>query len=230
MLYDAIQLGSQVFHEQEPLGSFYDTYLDSPQRKLWRTNGEFSETDARALITFVNQWRTRYQSTPMELASALTQVSSLLRALERLDFFTAELDLPILPRGASVADVVQVVFDTLACCGRRFEATGTSKILHTLNPEFFLMWDDRIRTAYGVRDGDGHGYSHVFLGRVQRLVRKAVREVAAVRGVSAEQAVASLCRCAPHGLAKVVDEYNYAKFTLGAAALWDAELQSNVSR
>jgi hypothetical protein len=223
MLYHAIRLGSEIFHEREPLGDFYDRYMRSKDHNRWQNIEQLTELDAATLIRFVNQWRTHYQSTPAQLLSAFRQTSGLVTALGGMDFLETDLATPMLPSGATVADLVAVIFNTLASCGIRFESTGTSKILHTVNPQFFVMWDDRIRSSYGIVNPDGAAYA-LFLARIQRLSQGAIREFIAAEGISRDEAISGLRQCPPHTLTKVLDEYNYAKFTLGASEIWNSEL------
>jgi hypothetical protein len=57
---------------------------------------------------------------------------------------------------------------------------------------------------------------------MQLLARRVVREYAERHGVSGAQAELALC---PQGstLAKLVDEYNYVRFTLRDPLVWAAE-------
>lgn len=51
--------------------------------------------------------------------------------------------------------------------------TGASKLLHILNPQFFMMWDDAIRSRYGCSK-KGEGYFN-FLYRSQREIQEVLQ-------------------------------------------------------
>ena len=117
----------------------------------------------------------------------------------------------------TVSQVIEVAFDTIVRCGGRYESTGTSKILHMLNPSLFVMWDVGIRKGYGIRgSGDGLVYAQRFLPQMQQLAKSAVVQCMEERGVSEEEAIRFICPCG-HSLAKVIDEYNWARYVGGIA-------------
>jgi hypothetical protein len=100
---------------------------------------------------------------------------------------------------------------------------AAAKILHILAPYFAAPWDDSIRTAYGCRR---LGYS-VFLQRVQQEIAEAVSSYAQEQQLSdlseaREKLAEELCRHVnkPRSLVKIVDEYNFLKYTRGESVLW----------
>jgi hypothetical protein len=100
---------------------------------------------------------------------------------------------------------------------------AAAKILHIFAPYFAAPWDDSIRTAYGCRR---LGYS-VFLQRVQQEMAEAVSSYAQAQHFSdlceaREKLAEELCRNVnkPRSLVKIVDEYNFLKYTRGEAVLW----------
>ncbi|MEM1508498.1 MAG: hypothetical protein QW291_03365 [Thermofilaceae archaeon] len=96
-------------------------------------------------------------------------------------------------------------------------ATAISKILHLLNPELFVMWDDDIRRKYKVAGG-AKGYLE-FLKLVKREVEEAIEEEAKKSGCNKKEIVERICRELPSNklgreygrktLAKLIDEYNW---------------------
>ena len=126
-------------------------------------------------------------------------------------------------KGQTVGRLIEGIFETVAACGRRYESTGTSKILHMINPRLFVMWDDAIRGGYAVRRGKSCDYARHDLPRIQKLARRAVDEYATAHGGSEREAEGALCACRDT-LAKVIDEYDYAKYTLSKEEVWFTEL------
>ena len=133
--------------------------------------------------------------------------------------------------GESIADVICSSFKKIANCGPpskrngrpNNEVTATSKILHIINPELFVMWDRAIISGYG-------GYNRRlfytdFLRRMQKLANYAISQIEKECCVSREDAIESL-KCDGHSLAKALDEYNFMKFTKNCDAVWQAEYES----
>ena len=98
-------------------------------------------------------------------------------------------------------------------CVSVYASVGTSKILHAaVNPELFVMWDNKIRDGYSLQNS-GYSYAYEFLPRMQKQAREAVEQVMNKKRLSRDDAIKYLTPCG-RSLAKVIDEYNYVKFTL----------------
>ena len=119
--------------------------------------------------------------------------------------------------------MIQECFDTIAWFGIRKgrisnEAVATSKILHVaINPHLFVIWDNDIQKSYEIPKrlvNTGEGYAHVFLPRMQDIAKRAVNEVMAKENLSCAAAIQSFTdHCEKkNSLAKIIDEYNFAKF------------------
>jgi uncharacterized protein YukE len=120
-----------------------------------------------------------------------------------------------------VAGDIECIYNKLAEV-RNIGATATSKILHLLNPEVFVMWDGKIIEKYKEKyekvGGNAKGYVE-FLKAVQREVKEAIEEEAKRSGKSEKQIVEEICTNLPSkklgpeysrkSLTKLVDEYNW---------------------
>jgi len=73
-----------------------------------------------------------------------------------------------------VANVISKIYDGIRV--KHLGPTGTSKILHLLNPEVFVMWDDDIRKKISKRpfSGNSNGYLN-FLKWIQSELAKATK-------------------------------------------------------
>lgn len=99
--------------------------------------------------------------------------------------------------------------------------TAVSKILHLLNPELFVMWDEEIRKKYGVK-GSADGYIE-FLRKMQNEMNEALEEEAKRRGSNKDEIAKRICEELPSKklgqefirhirkktLAKLIDAYNW---------------------
>ena len=113
-----------------------------------------------------------------------------------------------------VAQLIGESFDAIASAGKRYESVATSKMLNiVVNPDLFVMWDGYIQQGYSV-GRTGPQYAYEFLPKMQRLAKKAVAQVMRHEDRSRDDATRSLTP-RNQSLAKVVDEYNYVKFTSG---------------
>lgn len=74
--------------------------------------------------------------------------------------------------------------------------TGASKLMHLTTPEVFVMWDAYIRKAWGFKKGEADDYFD-FLKKMQEEFK-------------------GIGKIKKRTLAKLIDEYNYVKFTLPA--------------
>ena len=226
VLFEAIRRGSEIFHADEPVGGFYDAYMSDTRAELWEHPEALDDYEVGRLIKFLNEWKTRYQTSRTELLKRMQRVRGLLTRLHSEDLLNIDFNRD-LPNG--VTFTVQLIFEALAECRlpatKRYESTGTSKILHTVNPRLFVIWDASICGGYAVgrEQSKGYDYAFHFLPRVQKLAKRAIAEYVQVHQVSKVEAERALCACG-HTLAKVMDEFNYAKYTRNSDEVWDAEL------
>jgi hypothetical protein len=231
VLYEAILLGSQIFHSGESRVSYYDAYFKIAP--VWLVNEPERLDLARAdeLIGFVNRWGTRCRIKPRHLKAALERVLPELSALRGESLLHIDLAQQVRGTGTT-GGVIERVFHAIASAeGSRYESTAASKMLHLIHPQLFVMWDSYIAWGYAAArsstEGRARDYARCFLPRVQRIARRAVEEYRSAHSATEEQAVQALCsgcRCPPT-LAKVVDEYNYVKFTWNDERVWQAEFE-----
>jgi hypothetical protein len=107
---------------------------------------------------------------------------------------------------------------------------AASKVLHVLVPPFFVMWDTTIRAGYGC----GIIYNkaiarnetyYIFLERIQRELREAIQSYADSHSIknfveASDALIRVLNADGRKTLAKIIDEYNFMKFTRGSKELW----------
>jgi len=90
--------------------------------------------------------------------------------------------------------------------------TGTSKLLHILNPEFFMIWDQAVRHGYGCSYNE-EGYFN-FLFRSQKEIQELLKTYKADKGN-----IKNISKKAYKGkektILKLLDEYNWARYKKG---------------
>jgi len=107
-----------------------------------------------------------------------------------------------------IGDWIAEGFDEL-CEEKAIGYTGASKLFHMFFPNVFMMWDRKIIDTYHGDGEENHWRKHtngggncylVFLKETQSFIRKYVKK----RELEEKN------------LVKIMDEYNYAKYTLSS--------------
>jgi hypothetical protein len=197
------------YHRRSGGDDSYDRYFAGPHPALADPLDRLDAGSVAPVVQFLRDWRARshYQSHPEALLDVLRRVWPGLQALRTSSLLSADLTV-----SSDVASTVSAVFDCVAGSAPVSQPVASSKLLHALHPELFVMWDSavmaflnrqcRLRGALR-REG---GYL-LFLRMMQDIALRAVGECAEAYGVDSEAALARLCPCG-HSLAKVIDEYN----------------------
>ncbi len=213
--------GSALFRRKEPRAHYYHDYLSEKNWERWNSPC-VSDSEVERLFKFLNQWSSRYPSDAEAVASfkqAYKRVFPVLTALEGQTIEDIDFERRIYEDFTS-AEAIRQVFDHIARCGVRYESTATSKILHTINPSLFVMWDEAIRGGYAVQVS-GQQYAHRFLPRVQKELTQAIATCMRETQCDRTAAIAAIRHLGGDTfLTKLADEYNYAKFTLNIEELW----------
>ena len=214
MLYEDIRRAADAFHRNPKVwNSFYAEYQHDKKRDQW-DSCSVSNEEAERLRRFLNQWATHYQAKSHQMAAAVNAVLPSLNLLRDEDLLRVDFG-RTLDNGETIAHVIEVAFETIVSCGKHYESTGASKILHVVNPNLFVMWDIGIRKAYGIRGGgDGLVYSQRFLPKMQQIAKTAVEECKGRLDLPEDAAIQHICACGDT-LAKVIDEYNWATYVGG---------------
>jgi hypothetical protein len=189
----------------------YDEYLG--HREVW---DDFTSIDEDKVLTvvlqFLNKWQCRlpykYAS---ELTEAIRKVEPLLKPLRNLSIEDADLLASVNVEGKTikVLELIEQVFSIVqrVKAGRRTVGfTATSKILHMAIPTFFVMCDEKIRKAYGC-EGNAAGYGN-FMLRMNILARDLLTQAKGNKEI-----ILSCSKWKGRTLARLLDNFNYTKFT-----------------
>ena len=219
MLYEEIRLGCRMYHQRDERGydGYYARYIADKDQTKWDNPDRLDENEVKRLVHFVNQWGTMMPGNDKTIRRLLNNLTIAVPRLNTL-------------RGTTLLDVnfdettkqmIAECFGTIASSAIKKHGTtitipvGASKMLNAaINPNLFVMWDRKIQLAYGL-NGTGHDYAHEFLPGMQEAAKRVVNEVMDNENLSRADAVQSFTeRCEKNNsLAKIIDEYNYARFT-----------------
>jgi hypothetical protein len=219
--YKKLLEAHKAFYTGEHRAGNYDRYmLEQKDWKKWE-NPIVPFEEIKKLFRFIRSWDRFFQGDPEVFQKIYKEIYPIIQRLkhekiEDADFTDKELK-------AKIRDV----FDKVADCTSvgRFESTDASKILHTILPNFFVMWDDEIKnwTVQGRRMGATYAFD--FLPKVQRELEETIKTCMTERKLNRAEAIKYI-REATGGqtLAKLADEYNYMKYTMRHLSLWESEV------
>jgi hypothetical protein len=186
--------------------SEYSEYLS--RRDIWDNLSTISEAATRdVVLKFLNQWGCRIPLDSLDHLSRALRDSYLylipFEGLEVHNFMNCTDEWLMLDSLENLFNH----FSEVDCGSRRFGFTATSKLLHMIKPDLFVMCDARIRLKYGCVGNDS-GYAN-FMYRMNILSRLLIEEA----GSSKEKLIESISLKIPSiyqnvKLTRLVDIYN----------------------
>ena len=224
MLYEEILRGCEKYHRSEDGKRFdkdYNDYMsiDRDESK-WNQPNLLDLAEAGKLMGFLNLWKTPVQVRLVDLRDSLECTALLLKHLEGKTLLNVNFRGTV-SNDAPVEKLIEVCFNILSKSGRRDEITAASKILHTMYPALFVMWDDKIRKEHAssagyngtkaIRDHAAEIYASVFLPKMQERANQAIGQVMNENDIPCrDDAIKWLIGNCKHknSLAKIIDEYN----------------------
>ena len=184
------------------------------------------------IARFLKRWKIRRKIDLTKLEQRIRNKRKELNALENLNIVSANLEgfIQLSSQTKSLHDIIVNLFneftDVAEDSSRQY--TAASKILHVLLPKLFVMWDRCIRCAYGCdfkRPEDAGEKYFKFLKRVQKEAREAVKSYCTEHKCSINKAIQTIREKLYEGgfypFTKLLDEYNYQKYTIGNDRLWE---------
>ena len=211
MLYEDIRRGCDLYHR---IGFNFDLayseYFKNKNYDAWRQPLTLDYKETYDLVQFLNRFLCRMDySNVDELSRHLRKSTYYLNLLSYGDILHVDFNGQVEIDGnwVNYGQVIDKFYNHLLRC-RGVGLTVASKILHTINPNLFVMWDNAIIDGYGL------SYTNHFLPEMQRLAKYAINQVIEEECLPHDDAIDSLIPCG-NSLAKVLDEYNFVKFTRG---------------
>jgi len=211
------------YHKEEGVARGDKVYRDFLERRdVWDSletaKNHYVE---EVVLAFPNKWSTRIPGDCVpKLTSALKQWSGFFKLLRGQTLPTVDFcrRFNLGQQTQTLTELITMCFESISTikAGKRTVGfTGTSKILHMILPDMFVMCDDRIANGYGFAQ-NAKGYTR-FLVEMSGLARAIVDEYC--RDHKAEPSVAvseilKMCRDEGKPFTKTLDEFNYATYTL----------------
>lgn len=163
------------FEEENGLADVLYLEAIKKLRKVRENPQELDENVASRIIRpFLACWGRMGRNVEREDFDWSKLVEEIKKQKENLDRLGKETLLSI--RFKEVADIVKGIYDGIKV--KHLGPTGISKILHLLNPELFVMWDDDIRKKISNRpfSGSSKGYLK-FLKWIQNELIEATKGI-----------------------------------------------------
>ena len=134
----------------------------------------------------------------LEIEEAVKAVNKAASNISLRNLLETDLDNP------EIQSFVRIAFSRFnSICG----ATGASKALHLLYPEFFVMWDAKIAKTFSAPP-DEKGYL-AFLKKSKEQLGEMIKSFAKEENISFKEAQEKLEQSFEVSLPKVLDEFNW---------------------
>ena len=208
--YKRLLEAHRAYYLEENRALNYDEYMKCKDWKSWRNSVSICE--AMKLFGFILGWQPKFEGDPWKFREIYGEIYPIIEELEHrnidVDFTDEE------------KRKIQGIFDKVANCtrkGYRYESTAASKILHTILPNLFIMWDRKIREGIlgDERRKEGSDYAFEFLPLAQKELKEAIRTCMAEENLNRTESIKYIRKsCDGKTLAKLADECNYMKYTM----------------
>lgn len=212
--YTDLLRAHKLFTEVEGRFKFYDAYMKAREPNAWLKYPEdVPLKEGLLLFGWVLSWEPEFMGDLAQFYENHRQLFHEVKGFENEMIVTINFT-------ESVKRSMFHIFNKLGSYtirGReRFESTGTSKILHVIIPELFVMWDTRIRKGIlGPRNEyKGSEYAYEFLPKMQSFAKQFLDSYIRENGGNHENASKQVSQRADgYTLAKLVDQLNFLRFT-----------------
>lgn len=212
MTYEQLVEDSTKYSKLEPRSVSYDYYLAAKDWQVWLNSPRLPHREVLLLFGFVLSWDKNFKG---DVDTFICQYQKAFPSIRHLSGnLLWKMDIT-----DEMKNEVAHAFDLIARCTTvgHFEGTDASKILHTVLPDVFVMWDDKIRRGIlGHRaDKDSRTYAFQFLPRMRQEICTVLESYASHHHCSVDVASMKISEtCHGHNLCKLIDESNYVNHTL----------------
>lgn len=175
----------------------------------------------RIVIEFLRQYKVQYtfRISREDLRKALANLDEYSKILTGRSLLNLNLNERVKVGEAwtkMISTIIREMYDEL-CGVHGIGSTSASKILHGINAQVFMMWDQFIRPGYGYHEDNAEDYLK-FMAVCQTILKRIIENCQKKRGYDTTTAKKEICEQAypdlevKKPLAKLLDEYNWMKF------------------
>jgi len=211
--YTDLLKAHKFFIEAEGRFKFYDAYMKAREPNTWLKSPDAPLKEGLLLFGWVLSWEPYFQGVLTQFYENYKDRFLEVKRLENETIVTIDFS-------EGVKESISGIFEKCASYiyrrKERFESTCSSKILHVILPELFVMWDDKIRLGIlgGRNKKYGRDYAYEFLPKMQKFAKQFLDTYIEENGGDYDDASRQISQIADgYTLAKLVDELNYLRFT-----------------
>jgi len=203
-------------------GDYYaydDAWLEACQNVDWEHLYELSTDEVKeGVIGFLNKWKCRLPYSD-SLAKGIKKAH--LESLPYIDVLKEQSVEDWDPNREKTIDGVKRtsaetllrVYNRFATIGEHFSHVAASKTLHFIIPRLVTMWDNTIASSYRIPT-TSRQYVHKFIPTMMDMANAAIESYQKEKGCTRKEAISALNTFRPpKTIAKLLDEYNYMRFT-----------------
>ena len=222
MNYRTLLKAHKKFIKSEPRYFFYDGYMNS-KGDFWCKNGNVHEYEIKKLRYFIRSWDPHFLGNVKKLNQCFKQIHSDIKELKNKSIDQIDLE------NEKTKRCIEKIFNLAARCGKknRSERTDASKIIHTILPKLFVMWDKAIRNGIWRKQKKlgwkkpknekftGTEYAFYFLPLMQKAANDVIKSYEKEHPGARKKTINEIkVERSNYTLAKLLDEYNYVKYKL----------------
>jgi len=211
MRYENLLLAHGAFYKYENRAKFYDEYLRKKNDLKWLFP-DLPDEEIDKLFEFIKRWDFHFRGNKNKFKEIYREIHPNLMELKDESFYMIDLSLQ-----KNVSNI-KTAFNSMANCNYegRHESTDASKIIHTMNPQLFIMWDRSIRKGIlGSENIQYADYYIIFLQKMKNQLRELISSCRKNSDYGEEESLEIIEElCSGKTIAKLIDEYNYMTYTM----------------
>jgi hypothetical protein len=213
----------ELFEKHKLFKEWDDKWYDLSREKTnWQNLQELTvERMKNEVIWFLNKWGCRIG--PERICDVVAkgikgrcmEATPFLKALDRETLEGVDFDKTkkVIFRELSNSRIIYHIFSTFCDIRHSFRWTATSKVLHMINSKLFVMWDEDIRDGYSL-EPSASSYAYQFMPRMKQEINEVISTYMKDQNSDRTAAIKEIMSaCDGKTLAKIVDEYNWIKYT-----------------
>jgi len=194
---------------------FYQAYMENADLSVWYKNPNIPFKEGLLLFGFVHSWDPHYEGDIIQFYELYPEIFPIIKKCSDESIVTINFT-------PATSKDIKEIFDKLCYITRKKfgkqkpEFTDTSKLLHGILPDLFVMWDNNIRKALTEDERNGECYSFRFLPNMQKMAKNILDTYIDEKGGDYRSSSKNISSLADgYSISKLLDEYNYLRYTKG---------------
>ena len=199
--------------------SFNSQWIHAKKFVDWQNLSNLSDKEVRdRVLKFLNQWSSHIKKTPeviQGIKKAHLDSLDYLHALEHHNLWDLDYSQTVSVKGdhVPIKDAIYFVFNRFCEIGYHFREVAASKTLHQIHPKLFIMWDNPIMKAYGMKHNPT-SYVNDFIPLMKEKLNQVLDSYTFDKNVTRDEAVEHLNSYKKYKtMVKLLDEYNWINYT-----------------